>query len=238
MDEKVLNRVRRLLAKAESTEFPDEATSLRKKAESLIITYGLEKALSTPVAQQGEITTIRINFQDPFSDRKAYLLHRVSDAFGCKSISFCPKGGRRRTYAKVVGYPGDLEQVELIYTSLLLQSARELAALPVVHQRYVRSERSGFLFGFAERAGERLEALYAKATEEAEDNAPGAALVLVDRKDAVDSAYAELFPNSKTGRTTTSSPNGYYAGRKSANNADLGQSRFGAGRQKALSAGG
>lgn len=234
MDEKVLNKVRGLLAKAESTEFEPEAEALREAAQKLIITYGLEKALSAPVADQGKITTVRINFEDPFSDRKSYLLHRVSDAFGCKSISFHAKGQRRRRYATVVGYPGDLEQVELIYTSLLLQSAREMAALPVVHGRYVRSQRSGFLFGFAERAGERLEELYAKATEEAEDSTPGAALVLVNRKDAVEAAYAEMFPDSRAGRIRSTNAEGYYAGRLSANRADLGQQRFGAGRQKAL----
>ena len=235
MDEKVLNRVRGLLNKAESTEFEGEAQALREKAQRLIITYGLEKALSTPTAQQGEITTIRIDFQDPFSDRKAYLLHRVSDAFGCNSISFYAPGGRRRTHATVVGYPSELEQVELIYTSLLLQAARELAALTITSSRQVRSQRSGFLFGFAERAGERLEAIYATAVEEAEDDgAPGAALVLVDRRDAVKSAYESMFPDAKSGRVRVTNGNGYYAGRNSANRADLGQSRFGAGRQRAL----
>lgn len=236
MDEKVLNRVRVLLNKAESTEFEPEAEALREKAQKLIVTYGLEKALSTPVAQQSAITTIRIDFQDPFSDRKAYLLHRVSEAFGCKSISFYARGGRRRTYATVVGYPSDLEQVELIYTSLLLQAARELAALPAVAARQVRSQRSGFLFGFAERAGERLEALYAAAVEEAEDTGtPGAALVLVDRGNAVRSVYEEMFPDVRSGSISSSNASGYYAGRNSANRADLGQSRFGAGRQRALS---
>lgn len=235
MDEKVLNTVRGLLAKAESTEFDAEAATLREKAESLIITYGLEKALSTPVADQGKITTIRVDFEDPYSHRKADLLHSVANALGCKSISFYARNSRRRTYATVVGYPGDLEQVELIYTSLLLQAARELAALPVVHQSYVRGQRSSFLFGFAERAGERLEALYAKAVEEAEDGgSPGAALVLVSRQDAVDAAYAAMFPDSRTTRVRGINTDGYYAGRSSANRADLGQSRFGAGRQKSL----
>ena len=82
MDEKILRRVRALLERAERTSFEDEAESARAMAERLIMTYGLEKALSTPVADQGKITTIRVDFQDPYSDRKAYLLHRVSDAFG------------------------------------------------------------------------------------------------------------------------------------------------------------
>lgn len=235
MDEKILRRVRALLERAEKTSFEDEAESARSMAERLIMTYGLEKALSTPVAEQGKITTIRVDFQDPYSDRKAYLLHRVSDAFGCKSISFYGRGSRRCTYATVVGYPGELEQVELIYTSLLVQSARELTTLPVVSARQVRSQRSGFLFGFADRAGERLEALYETVVEEAEESGtPGAALVLVDRKDAVMSAYDAMFPNAKSGRSSTTNLNGYYAGRDSANRADLGQSRFGAGRQRAL----
>lgn len=234
MNEKMLNRVRGLLAKAESTEaqFPEEAASLREAAERLILTYGIERAMADPARQEREqITTIEIRFDDPYSTRKSHLLFRVAKALGCDSITHHPAGNRRRhTRATVVGYPSDLEQVELLYTSLLLQSTRDLGKVSGL--RDTRAQRSAYLLGFADRAGERLEALYAKVVEES--TTPGTALVLADRRSLVEAECQKMFPTAKSYRQSPINLDGYYTGRKAANSADLGQERFGGGRQRAL----
>lgn len=236
MDEKVLNRVRGLLAKAESTEFPGEAAALREKAESLILTYGIEQALLTARGEiQDTVTQITINFEDPFSSRKSFLLHAVSQALGCQSVGFHGRGKSKTTYAVVVGYSRDLEQVELLYTSLLLQSSRALLTVePGRSAAETRTRRSSFLLGFATRAGERLEAIYKRVAQEVDSTGtPGTALVLIDRAEAVKAKFDSLFTNTHS-RSVRYRISDFEAGSDAADKADLGQDRFGAGRQKSL----
>src|SRR5699024_7179299 len=62
--------------------------------------------------------------------------------------------------SSVIGYPTDLDAVDLLFTSLLVQAQRALAeattgAPPGSRQRSQRF-RSAFLLGFTGRIGERL----------------------------------------------------------------------------------
>lgn len=243
MDENVLRRVLGLLDKADSTEFEAEAEALRERAERLILTYGIERAMLAAKGEvTDEVTTIEIKFEDPFSNQKADLLHFIADALNCKAIGHRPVDSRGRTVrgskkmakAVVVGYASDLEQVELLYTSLLLQSARKVALVQGLSAGDTRSLRSSFLYGFSVRAGERLTELYRRTTREV--GGTGAALVLVDREAKVDAAVRQLAPRMSTSRRRYY-PDPYEAGVAAANSADMGQSRFGGGARKELAAG-
>lgn len=70
MDDKLLNRVRGLLAKAESSDFPSEQQALRAKAESLIVLHGIEQAMLTP-AEQDPVSEMVIKFEGSFTKRRS-----------------------------------------------------------------------------------------------------------------------------------------------------------------------
>lgn len=239
MDDKLLNRVRGLLAKAESSEFPNEAQSLREKAESLIVLHGIEQAMLTPAEQDPIIETV-IKFEGAFTKQKRYLLGKITDGLKIVCVGHRPtdeRGYRIRNAqgyasATVIGPKSVLEQVEFLYTSLLLQGTREMGMVTSGwHGRSgaaeTRAMRSSFLMGFAERAGERLEAIYAKGVREATDSNPGKALVFVSRKSLIDARVKELFGRLVYPKNTVSRSDSYYDGRNAAERADIGQSRMG-----------
>lgn len=49
----MLDKIRALLAKAESTQFPEEAQALTAKATELIAKYGLEEAIRSLGVRDG-----------------------------------------------------------------------------------------------------------------------------------------------------------------------------------------
>ena len=80
------------------------------------------------------------------------------------------------------------------------------------------------MIGFAGRIGERLNT----ATEQAvTDSAPGAALVLRDRRSAAEQARDRAYPDVPDTMISGSSGAGYQAGRAAGSRADLGQTRVG-----------
>jgi hypothetical protein len=249
-NDKILNRVRGLLDKANSTEFEDEAQALRDKAMELMAAYGIEQAMLEATGRKtaDTIDTIMIRFKNPFSYEKNQLLTEISRALGCKPIMTL--SGKSVLYTRVVGHRSDLEQVEFLYTLLLVQAENGAAKVKAdSYSRYytagevasrTRKLRASYLYGFADKVGERLTAIRAHAAAQNQaqhsgDSTPGTALVLASRMELVERAFENLFPDSRTRKGRTGyNATGYAAGQVGGRNADLGQGRFGA-QAKALS---
>lgn len=194
-DDPVLRRVRKLLAKAESTSFDEEADSLTAKAHELMTKHAIDQA----TLHQGEASdvpcTIRVPIDAPYVDAKSLLLQTVAQGNRCRSVFF--KG---LDLSSVVGHAGDLRAFELIFTSLLVQAQHALmSSAGRAHGRTrTSSYRSAFYVAYARRIGERLQTVTDEVMAEAGD---GAHLpVLRAREGAVDAAFDEWY-----GATTTSS---------------------------------
>jgi hypothetical protein len=224
-DDRALRRIRGLLAKAESTEYAEEAESLTAKAQELMTRHAVDAALlaaGSPSAD--DVTTRRVHVQDPYVRAKMQLLAAVADANDVRLVWYSTLG-----IANLVGVPGDVGAVELLFTSLLLQVAQALAGAErgSAGQSASRSFRRSFLLGYAHRIGERLQAARRRATEEAAaahdvDLLP----VLRSRQAAVEERAAELFPRVRATRSRASVPaGGWYAGQAAAERADVGQRR-------------
>jgi hypothetical protein len=222
-DDRVLRRIRALLAKAESTEFPEEAEALTGKAQELMTRHAVDAALldTGPEAPGIEVGTRRVHVADPYVRAKMQLLAAVAEANDVRLVWYQQLG-----IANLVGGRADLDAVELLFTSLLLQVAQALAAAERQSRRRSASRtfRRAFLLGYAQRIGERLqiarrEATAAAAAESGRDLLP----VLRSRREAVETIVAELFPRVRTSRSRASvDAGGWYAGRTAAERADVG----------------
>ena len=156
----MLDRVRHLLAKAESTEFEAEAVALTEKAQELITRHALDQALLSADGDDvgREPTSVRIAVDPPYADAKAVLLETVATASRCRAFALTGLA-----LEVVVGHAYDLRAVELLFTSLLVQAQHALAeagraASPGSHPRG-QAFRSTFLLAYARRIGERLAAV-------------------------------------------------------------------------------
>jgi hypothetical protein len=224
-DERVLRRIRGLLAKAESTEFPEEAESLTGKAQELMTRHAVDAALlGEGLPPADGVATRRVHVADPYVRAKMQLLAAVAEANDVRLVWYQSLG-----IANLVGGRPDLDAVELLFTSLLLQVAQGLAAAErqAGRRSASRTFRRAFLLGYAQRIGERLQAARSRATAEAAaERGVDLLPVLRSHREAVDSALADLFPQVRTTRSRSSvDAGGWHAGRALAERADVGQRR-------------
>jgi Protein of unknown function (DUF2786) len=210
----LLNRIRALLAKAEATPYPAEAESFTAKAQDLMTRHAIDEALLGANNEKVAVVTLRVRLQSPYASTKANLLNAVAMANRCKVIYF-----NQLAIATVVGVPVDLDQVEMLFTSLLIQATRAMAEAGAVRPgSFDRSAtfRRSFLAAYAVRIGERLREANAAATE-----SYGNELVplLARQEDAVRQEFDRLFPHTKAGTGSYFDRRGWEAGRLAADRA-------------------
>ncbi|MBC3192546.1 DUF2786 domain-containing protein [Pseudonocardia sp. C8] len=236
-----LDRIRKLLAKAERAGTPDEAEIYTDKAVELMARHGVDEALlaATGPPQADPIGRVTIAVDDPYSGAKARLLGWIASALRCRWVMHDNRGGKVSAVT-VLGFASDRERTELLYTSLLLQTTAQLAAVrPPDPRESVAAYRRSWLYGFAARVHQRLLAAEREAVSEvAATREPGATsveLVLADRGSEVDRAYEEEFGELRRARRPQVSGSGYRHGAAAADRVDLGGSRLaGRGRTPAL----
>lgn len=228
-DAKVLAKVRALLAKAESTEFAEEAEALSAKAQELISRYSLDRLIAAADTSGTDATTIlarRLWLDAPYASAKASLVAAVARANRCSTVS-----AEKLGFTTVAGTASDIDAVEVLTTSLMVQAdmAMLAAGRRTDHHGTSRtaSYRRSFLLAYAQRIGERLtEADQAVSTAVAESASGGTLVpVLRDHGERVDAALAEMFPDVVYKRTSVGNWAGWAEGRAAADQARLDQHR-------------
>lgn len=236
-DNRMLDRIRALLAKAESTEFAEEAEALSARAQELMAKYSIDHALlAARSGDREEPSGRRIPVDGPYEEPKCTLLNVIALVNRCRAVWSKDVG-----LMTVVGFPADLDAVELLFTSLLVQANTAMLRAGGKKDEFGRSRtrafRQSFLVSYAIRIGERLEEATAHATAEAVDElavverdsagavSSGTDLVpfLAARQQAVDDAVDGLFGgNLKRGRAArVTDAEGWASGRAAADLAKL-----------------
>lgn len=248
-ESRVLHTIRALLAKAESTSYPEEAAALTAKAQELIAAHAIDLALIEEQTGRGQVSSRILFIPAPYPKEKYMLLGGVAQANNCRAIygledaqfrEMVASGelfSRNGNHATLVGYESDLDAVELVFTSLLVQAVNiMLSHGPQVDgagRNRTKSFRRSFLSGFAWTVSSRLSEATSAAGAAADDAASGSVLpVLASRKASVDEAVQDRF--SKLGKLKTSVTNydGIAAGNHAGNQADLGQTKVGTTRAR------
>src|SRR6476646_1454927 len=89
----MLERVRALLSKAESTTFPEEADALTAKAQELMARHAIDQAMvdaggTGAGGRTGLPTSRRIWIDNPYADGKSLLFNHVAVANRCRAVFF------------------------------------------------------------------------------------------------------------------------------------------------------
>ena len=149
---------------------------------------------------------------DPYASGKALLLSEVAKANRCRAV-----WSRDLGFSTLFGFDADVEAVELLYTSLLVQATSVMvAAGPQVDmsgRSRTRSFRQSFLAAYAGRIGERLRAAQAASQQSAGADYGEALLpVLANRDAAVENACDEAFPGLERSSVSAGNRAGTVAG--------------------------
>jgi len=214
VDERLLDRVRALLAKAESTEFPAEAEAYSGKAQELIARHSIEEALAGGPAADVVPFARRVGVDHPYENEKAALLDAVARANHCHTV-WSPELG----FSTVFGFDADIDGVELLYTSLLVQANRAMARdEPAKGKARIKAFRRSFLVAYAVRIGERL----AQATRHEIAGVRDLLPVLRGRDLQVRETMQKAFPRTVRSRgSRVDSREGWESGRAAADEAKL-----------------
>jgi hypothetical protein len=228
VDADLLDRVRKLLAKAEDEGCsPAEAEALTAKAAELMARYGIDRALLGALHPETDQPADRVfTLANPWGDVKRHLLAGLALALRCQCVQTrSPEGTRLHVF----GYTSDLERADILFTSLLVQMARALAQQVVPGSGgAARAWRRSWMLGFATAVVTRV-----RAAEEAAVGASGsasgtesaggqsAALVLADRSLVVRRQVAAAYPRLRKTRVTFSG-GGYGDGYREGQKADIG----------------
>jgi len=214
-DDRVLDRVRALLAKAESTDFPAEAEAYSAKAQELIARHSIEEALTSRDRAEVVPFARRIGVDHPYESEKASLLDAVARANHCHTV-WSPELG----FSTVFGFDADIDGVELLYTSLLVQANKAMSRdEPAKGKARVKAFRRSFLIAYAVRIGERMRQTIRHEIDRHSDLLP----VLRSRDLQVREVVQQVFPRTVRARgSRVDSLEGWESGRAAADEAQLG----------------
>ncbi len=232
-DDRRLDTIRALLAKAEATEFPDEAEAFFAKASELISRWAIDEAMlwaDADASGREQPDELQLVVHTPYLPQKAVLIGAVAQANNCRAVRLVGGSGARTEIVSIVGFPTDLRWVETLVTSLLVQlTAAMLAKCPAGGSAsQTASWRRSFIIGYAEEVGSRLEmdrATAAARTERPEPSAasgtstPSVELVLASRTTEVADDFRRRHPHvrsswASSGRSSAGRNAGRQAGRE------------------------
>ena len=235
-DTKWLDKVNLLLAKAESTEFPEEAEALFDKAQALMAAHSIDEAMLRAAGKtRDDVITTLVMIQNPYLNQKSTLLSYVAKANGVQTIQMVKEKGSVGVAVSLVGFESDIENTKMMFANLSTFAVRDMLKQRVPSNESARAFRIAYIMSFAIRIGERLAESTKAAEEQYAETTPGVGLVLVEKKAEVTKAFREAFPNVRYVQRSYRKNSGAKAGAAAADRANLNKG-VGRGSQRALSA--
>lgn len=240
MPENTLDRVRKLLAQAEDEGTTQaEAEAFTAKAAALMARHGIDRvrlgALHPETDKPGDR---KIDVDNPWSRVKTTLLNGIAGAMNCQCVLLDNRSapGDR---VHLFGYESDMERVDILYTSLLLQMTSALNHAQMPYYENKRAWSRSFMLGYISAVTGRVKTAEASArsTAETEDKSSGStstALVLANRSLQVKSLVNQTYGKLRSTRATYSG-GGYSAGHSEGQRARIGGTGAVTGGQKQLS---
>jgi len=228
--ERLLDRVRKLLAQAEDdSATPAEAQAFTAKAAGLMAKYGIDRALLAAEQPETDRPANRmLDIDNPWAREKAHLLSGLAAALRCQCILLGTARPGSRVH--IFGFASDIDRTDMLYTSVLIQMAHGLAGARVPEwSSSPRAWRRSWLLGFATAVVAKVrEAEHGAMTAASSRGTAGAertALVLADRSLIIRQQVESAYPVTRKARVTYSG-SGYRDGFSQGQRADIGTSRL------------
>jgi hypothetical protein len=255
-EEKVIDKITKLLTKAESTT-PEEAELLTAKASELMVAWAIDEAVIAErrglSGKPDEIIEHVVHVSGSYWKAHQMFGCDVGRGFGFRMIitNWPTEGapsGSKGTF-RWIGFESEIRKAELLYASLQIQCARALHEF-TLQPNFPRTRnfklRRDFIIGFGSMVGTRLgrqrrdaekaaavaeEKVPAAATPESDAPVKSVALVLSDRKERLRDYYDTRYGRLKGRASSLQIGNGYNAGSAAGARADLGGSAVGGSRR-------
>jgi hypothetical protein len=229
----LLDRVRKLLAKAtDDGVTPAEAEALTAKAAELMARYGIDRALLGALHPGSDSPADRVfDLDNPWAAVKAHLLSGLAAALRCQCIQVNRRAPGSRLH--VFGYASDIERADILFTSLLVQMARALAAQDVpAGAASGKAWRRSWMLGYASAVVSRVREAEERAARASDagraasgDGGPSTALVLADRALTIRRSAQQAYPRTRQSRITYTGT-GYASGYREGQKADIGGAKL------------
>ena len=227
MTTKIMEKIRSLLAHGETPKISqEEAESYIKKAQELMTKYAIDELLVKGVSSD-KITTVEFFMPSPYANAKTMSFGWIARVYNCRVVNSAgirSKDGKKGMYGWVTGYEHDLEQLNVMFTSLLIQCTNAAMKNKDPYEN-TKSWRHNFIMGFflhIKRVLEDQRQTSIKESDSSSDLLP----VLADRQRLVEDALHERWPKLYSSTTNLTNNAGYSAGRSAAANADLNNPRI------------
>ncbi len=228
----LVERVRKLLDKAERTANAHEADAFSRKAAELIARHRIDPDRLADLDERGDLAVREIELgRGAYVRARLALLLAIANAHDVRVVFEARPTG---TVALAAGFRADLDMVELLYSSLHQQAAAQMAGIRRGTGAATQRFRRSFLFGYAARLGEMLAESSRSAERHAHadgsaDAAAERAVAVRSRDKRLDDFAAASFGRVRTARAPSAAqPGAYAAGRSAAAKADVGRVRLAA----------
>lgn len=133
-----LRKIRGLLAKAESTDSPEEAKALTAKASALMAAHSISESMldaartdaERAICEQPEQRYVYID-GGPYMGPRTTLLSNIAGVHNVQlvlwhSARYSREHGKKVSRVTLHGFPSDLDATEQLFTSCMVQSATEM----------------------------------------------------------------------------------------------------------------
>lgn len=255
-----INKILALLAKAEKSEFPEEAKAYSAKAQALMTQWEIDEAqVAAAAAATGAPAEVPTDKKvwipgTMYKASTAQLWYQVLQANGVDLVLVAgeryyenwKKEGYTRpyirgTYFHLFGFEHNIRMAEMLVASLTIQMETEFRSAEVQSRMFAETSsapgrvqwKNGFIFGYAAAIGRKLQAA---KRETVAASGPGTELVLVRRDELVQQAKTLVYP--KLGKSSSSAGQGYNSsralGREAGNRADVGGTRIAGQNRKGI----
>ena len=201
--ERIIDKVRKLLAKAEGTTNEHEADVFLAKAQEYMVQHAIEAAdlLEAGGKQEDiEVRTIEITPNKPRTDALRGFLSALAESFNCRmwyTTLKNPRTGRpmrddRSNNNYIAGFVSDVEFVELLFYSIQLQQHRALLEARRLAKREYEAKgikfrsnvwNRNFIEAYLSRVASRMRDRYVRIEE---THGHSVALAIRDRRTIVD----------------------------------------------------
>jgi hypothetical protein len=175
-----------------------------------------------------------IGLPAPYAMDKCSLLAGIATELRCRAVQ---RRDGRGFAIHLFGFASDLERVELVFTSLLVQASQALAVQQPPPWENLAAYRRSWLAGFTYAVVTRLRAAETRAAADvtaSESGGRSVALVLADRSGHVTQRVAEAYPKLRFVGPRRLAGSGRRHGYDAGQRADLGGMKITRGARRAL----